>query len=42
MARPLTVRQMATRLRLYRLCQLVASEIEEEQEQQEDPASVQV
>jgi hypothetical protein len=36
MPRPLTVRQMATRLRLYQLCQLVAEEIEEKQERSEE------
>lgn len=36
MSRPLTVRQMATRLRLYRLCRLVAQELAEKQEQPEE------
>ncbi len=35
MPRPLTVRQMATRLRLYRLCRLVAEAMAEKQEQPE-------
>ena len=36
MTRPLTVRQMATRLRLYRLCRLVAEAMAEKQEQPEE------
>lgn len=31
-SRPLTVRQMATRLKLYRLCRLVAAQISDQQD----------
>lgn len=36
MARPLTARQMATRLKLYRLCKMVAEEMTKEQEQPQE------
>jgi hypothetical protein len=36
MTRPLTVRQMATRLRLYRLCRLVAAQLSEKQQQPQE------